>query len=118
MGGVSHGLFKVPVMHDEDPMSTKVGPNGAYGLAKRNMCTGERRGWYAPNEYPSEVAFIPNPSSAAEDDGALVGYVFDGNKNSSYVHVRDARSLKLLARAELPVKVPFPVHATWYNGAL
>jgi len=102
--------------YDEDPHSTKVGPNGAYGLAKRNLCTGERRGWYAPNEYPSEVAFVPNPSSTEEDNGALVGFVFDANTNLSYVHIRDAQTLKLLARADLPIKLPFPVHATWFLG--
>merc|ERR1719359_2260023 len=102
--------------YDEDPHSTKVGPNGAYGLAKRNLCTGERRGWYAPNEYPSEVSFIPNPKSTDEDSGALVGIVFDANRNSSYVHVRDAKTLKMIARADLPIRVPFPVHATWYEG--
>merc|ERR1712190_596308 len=101
--------------YDEEPNSTKVGPNGAYGLAKRNMCTGERLGWYAPNEYPSEVKFIPDPQSDAEDEGALVGIVFDGNTNTSYVHIRDARTLKLIARADLPVRAPFLVQASWFQ---
>lgn len=101
--------------YDEHVNSTKVGPNGAYGLAKRNLCTGERLGWYAPNEYPSEVSFIPNPQSSEEDNGALVGLVFDANRNISYVHIRDAQTLKLIARADLPVKAPFPVHATWFS---
>eukprot|EP00928_Gymnodinium_smaydae_P070695 TRINITY_DN5447_c0_g2_i1.p1 TRINITY_DN5447_c0_g2~~TRINITY_DN5447_c0_g2_i1.p1 ORF type:complete len:547 (-),score=65.86 TRINITY_DN5447_c0_g2_i1:231-1871(-) len=100
--------------YDEDPSSTTVGPSGAYGLAKRNLCTGERLGWYGPNEYPSEVTFIPNPSSAEEDSGALVGMVFDANKNMSYVSIRDARTLELIARADLPVRVPFMVHASWF----
>jgi len=84
-------------------------------LAKRNLCTGERLGWYAPNEYPSEVAFIPNPHSTEEDNGALIGFVFDGNKNSSYVHIRDAKSLKMIARADLPIRTGFLVHATWFQ---
>merc|ERR1712190_301202 len=100
--------------YDEDANSTKVGPNGAYGIAKRNLCTGERLGWYAPNEYPSELTFIPDPASSHEDAGALIGFVFDGNKNSSYVHIRDARTLKVIARADLPVRVPFLVHASWF----
>jgi carotenoid cleavage dioxygenase-like enzyme len=99
--------------YDEEINSTKVGPMGVYGLAKRNLCTGERIGWYEPNEYPSEVSFIPNPESTEEDDGALVGIVFDANANSSYVHVRDARSLNLIARADLPIRVPFLVHGSW-----
>lgn len=101
--------------YDEENNSTKVGPNGAYGLAKRDLCTGERRGWYAPNEYPSEVAFIPNPDSTKEDDGVLVGFVFDANKNISYARVSDAQTLEIIARADLPIKAPFPVHATWYS---
>jgi len=101
-----------PNAYDEDPNSTKVGPNGAYALAKRNLCTGERNGWYAPNEYPSEVTFIPDPKRTEEDSGALVGIVYDANKNSSYVHIRDAQTLKLIARADLPVRVPFLVHAS------
>ena len=31
------------------------GPMGAVGLAKRNLCTGERSGLYEPNTYPSEA---------------------------------------------------------------
>lgn len=104
-----HGLFK-------ELNSTKVDPNGAYGLAKRNLCTGERIGWYAPNEYPSEVSFIPDPNRIGEDSGAaLVGIAFDANKNSSYVHIRDAQTLKLIARADLPIRAPFLVHATWFS---
>jgi len=104
--------------YDEEVNSTSVGPAGAYGLAKRNLCTGERLGWYAPNEYPSEVTFVPNPESSEEDSGALIGFVFDANKNSSYVHVRDAKSLKMIARADLPIRTPFLVHASWFpNGA-
>jgi len=101
--------------YDEDIHSTKVGPAGAWALAKRNFCTGERLGWYAPNEYPSEVAFIPNPESSEEDNGALVGIVFDANRNSSYVHIRDAQTLTMIARADLPIKVPFLVHASWFQ---
>eukprot|EP00928_Gymnodinium_smaydae_P045432 TRINITY_DN30284_c0_g1_i1.p1 TRINITY_DN30284_c0_g1~~TRINITY_DN30284_c0_g1_i1.p1 ORF type:complete len:543 (-),score=55.48 TRINITY_DN30284_c0_g1_i1:96-1724(-) len=100
--------------YDEELNSTKVGPAGAYGLAKRNLCTGERLGWYAPNEYPSEVTFIPDPSSTDEDSGALVGMVFDANRNISYVHIRDARTLQLISRADLPVRLPFLIHATWF----
>merc|ERR1719221_2394252 len=100
--------------YDEEVNSTKVGPTGAYGLAKRNLCTGERLGWYAPNEYPSEVTFVPDPESSEEDSGVLMGFVFDANKNSSYVHVRDAKSLKMIARADLPIRTPFLVHASWF----
>merc|ERR1719487_1968153 len=96
--------------------STKGGPFGAVGLAKRNLCTGERLGWYEPNMYPSEVEFVPNPSGTAEDDGVLLGIVFDGNTNSSFFQILDAQTMKRLAKAPLPIKVPFPVHSSFFPG--
>jgi len=118
-----HGLKKHCVVwgvqshsnaYDEQWNSTKVGPSGAYGLAKRNLCTGERRGWYAPNEYPGELTFFPNPERTEEDSGALVGFVFDANRNTSYVQISDARTMQRIARADLPFRVPFTVHASSY----
>jgi len=100
--------------YDEEWDSTKVGPVGTYGLAKRNFCSGERRGFYAPNEYPGEAVFLPDPESTEEDVGALVGMVLDANKNSSYVQIWDARTMQRIARADLPVRVPFTVHASFY----
>ena len=40
-----------------------------------------------PNEYPSEVQFVPDPHGLAEDDGVLLSMVFDANSNSSYFQV-------------------------------
>lgn len=83
-------------------------------MAKRNLCTGERRGFYAAGEYPSEVQFIPNPEGTHEDDGVLVGLVFDANRNESFVQVVDAHTMHRIARAELNTRVNFLVHSTWY----
>jgi len=99
--------------YDEEWNSTKVGPAGAYGIAKRNFCTGERRGHYVPGMYPSEPQFIPNPDGTNEDDGVLVGIVFDSYRNTSFVQVLDATTMKQVARAELHTHVPFLVHSTW-----
>jgi len=100
--------------YDMDPQSLTSGPFGAVGLAKRNMCTGERMGWYEPNQYPSEVEFVANPSGTAEDDGALLGIVFDGNTNLSYFHILDAKTMKQVAKAPLPIKTPFLVHSSFF----
>jgi len=100
--------------YDEQWNSTEVGPMAAFAIAKRNLCTGERRGFYAPNEYPSEPKFVPNPQGTDEDDGVLIGIVFDGNRNASYVQVLDAKTMKRVARADLPLRVPFLVHSTYY----
>jgi len=100
--------------YDKDQSARTPGPMGAVGLAKRNICTGERSGWYQPNAYPSEVQFIPNPAGKSEDDGVLLGMVFDGNTNTSFFHILDAQTMKQVARAPLPIKSPFLVHASFF----
>merc|ERR1719502_67473 len=67
--------------YDTDPRSRTAGPFGACAVAKRNICTGEARGLYVPNEYPGEVEFIPNPSGVEEDDGVLLGIVYNGHNS-------------------------------------
>jgi len=103
--------------YDEEWNSTKVGPAGAYGLAKRNFCTGERSGFYEAGMYPSEPQFIPNPNGSDEEDGVLVGIVFDSYRNTSFVQAIDAKTMKRVARAELHTQVPFLVHSTWFPAA-
>jgi len=103
--------------YDHEKNSTEVGPAGAYGMAKRNFCTGERSGFYAPGEYQSETKFIPNPEGTEEDDGVLVGFVFDAFRNVSFVQVMDAHTMERVARAELHMRTNFLVHSTWYPEA-
>merc|ERR1712113_1227819 len=100
--------------YHKDQNSLSSGPFGAVGLAKRNVCTGERLGWYEPNHYPSEVEFVADPSGEAEDDGVLLGIVFDGNTNLSYFHILDAKTMKQVAKAPLPLKIPFLVHSSFF----
>jgi len=102
--------------YDKDQQSMSSGPFGKVGLAKRNTCTGERSGWYEPNQYPSEVEFVADPAGKNEDDGVLLGMVFDGNTGLSYFHVLDAKTMKQLAKAPLPIKTPFLVHASFFPG--
>jgi len=86
-------------------------------LVKRDVCTGENITRYEEGLYVSEHAFIPTPGAAAEDDGALVGLVFDGVANETFAEVVDAQTLKRLAKMRLGLRVPFPVHATWLEDA-
>jgi carotenoid cleavage dioxygenase-like enzyme len=100
--------------YDKDRNASVSGPFGAVGIAKRNVCTGERNGWYRPNEYPSEVQFVANPEGTAEDDGVLLSMVYDGNTNSSYFQILDARNMERLAKAPVPVKSPFLIHSSYF----
>jgi len=85
-------------------------------LVKRNVCTGEAINAYQEGLYVSEHRFVPSPGSTEEDEGALIGLVYDGFKDKSFLQVLDAKTLKHLARVDLGIKVPFPVHTTWYGA--
>mmetsp|Transcript_27616 Transcript_27616/g.82348 ORF Transcript_27616/g.82348 Transcript_27616/m.82348 type:complete len:535 (+) Transcript_27616:96-1700(+) len=82
-------------------------------LVKRNLCTGEKVTRFEEGRYVSEHVFVPRPGAEAEDDGALVGLVFDGAANETVAEVADARTLERLATMRVGLRVPFPVHATW-----
>jgi len=82
-------------------------------LVKRNICTGENVTRYEEGHYVSEHVFVPRPGAEAEDDGALVGLVFDGVRGETFAEVADARTLERLATMPTGLRVPFPVHATW-----
>merc|ERR1712232_17879 len=90
---------------------------GSFALAKRNICTGEAITAQQDGFYPAEHRFIPRPGSSDEDDGVLVGLVYDGVKDESFIRVLDAKTLQQVAKADLGMKVPFPVHATWYGDS-
>lgn len=104
--------------YHEDQQAIKGGPLGAVGVAKRNLCTGERMGWYMPNMYPSEVQFVANPGGTAEDDGVLLSMVFDGNTNSSFFQILDAHNMKQVAKAPLPIKTPFLIHSSYFSAKM
>lgn len=92
--------------------------NGSFGsiaYVKRNLCTGEKEALYRQGKYPGEHTFVPRPGATEEDDGVLIGLQFDGATKKSSVEVVDAKTMKVLAEAPLGIKVPFPIHTTWYQ---
>jgi carotenoid cleavage dioxygenase-like enzyme len=100
--------------YDANQSSRTSGPFGACGVAKRNLCTGHQSGFYASNHYPSEVEFIPDPNGHAEDDGVLVGIVYNATGRSSYVNILDAQTMRTVARAKLPFRLPFLIHSSFF----
>lgn len=61
----------------------------------------------------SEFCFVPTPGGAAEDDGVLLGYVFDHGEGRSHLRVLDAASLEDVAAVHLPGRVPAGFHGNW-----
>mmetsp|Transcript_18932 Transcript_18932/g.34713 ORF Transcript_18932/g.34713 Transcript_18932/m.34713 type:complete len:548 (+) Transcript_18932:87-1730(+) len=87
-------------------------------LAKADLCdAGKVRQWFEPNQYPSEVIFVPRPDATDEDDGVLVTQVLDGTTATSYLLVLDAKTMTTLAKAHAPVWIPYDVHGQFFPDA-
>ena len=56
---------------------------------------------------------VPSSADAAEDDGVLMGLVYDGNREASDLVLLDAGTLDTVAEVHLPVRVPYGFHGNW-----
>lgn len=97
-----------------------------FHLTKVNMCgkgasiqnhTLEALTWSELNHYPSEGIFVQRPGATQEDNGVVMAPVLDGTKNQSYLLILDAASMKELARAYVPIRIPYDVHGHWEPAA-
>ena len=68
-----------------------------------------------PQRHFLEPVFVPRSADAGEDDGWVMAYVFDADKNSSDVVILNARDFdgEPLATIELPRRVPYGFHGNW-----
>jgi carotenoid cleavage dioxygenase-like enzyme len=68
--------------------------------------------WY------SEAPFAPKDGWHAEDDGYLVGFVWNGRDERSEVQVWDAKDIAHgpVAKIILPARVPHGFHSTWVSA--
>jgi carotenoid cleavage dioxygenase-like enzyme len=67
----------------------------------------------SPNRYCSEPAFAPRHNPKSEDDGYLVTYITDMEKNQSEVLLLDGLNLKVVCRLRLPHRISSGTHACW-----
>lgn len=87
-------------------------------LAKLNESSNDcivARHLYMQGCYGNEPCFVPRERGmddpmAREDDGVLVTYVHDENKNQSWFLVIDALDLTTVAWVKLPGRVPYGFH--------
>ncbi len=93
----------------------------AAGLIKYDLKTGKNKTVLLAARYiPGEFSFIVKQHATTEDDGYLVGYVFDQESATSALWIFDARhfSEKPLAKIHLGVRVPNGFHGTWMPDVL
>jgi len=60
-----------------------------------------------------EFVFHPSSPDAAEDDGVLMGYVYDRASDRSELAILDAQTLDDVASIKLPHRVPAGFHGNW-----
>jgi torulene dioxygenase len=77
-------------------------------IARIDLNTNEIIYWEHEHHTPGEAIFVPIPSkdgTETEDAGVLLSVILDGDKGTSYLLCLNARDLRELGRAEVPVAV-------------
>jgi carotenoid cleavage dioxygenase len=64
-----------------------------------------------------EFVFHPSSDDSAEDDGVLMGYLYDRPSDRSELAILDAQTLQDIARIKLPHRVPAGFHGNWVPSA-
>lgn len=61
----------------------------------------------------SEFVFVPSSPDAGEDDGVLMGFVYDTATNRSDLTILDAATMETVGAVHLPSRVPNGFHGNW-----
>ena len=95
-------------------MSADGGANPGGSLFKHDFHTGSRQERaFGAGRQPGEFVFVPCHDDAAEDDGVLIGFVFDPATQRSDLTLLDAGTLETVAAIHLPDRVPNGFHGNW-----
>ncbi len=62
-----------------------------------------------------EFVLAPSTPDAAEDDGVLMGFVYDRSRGASDLVLLDAATFEDRAVVHLPVRVPYGFHGNWIS---
>ncbi|KAM5142364.1 carotenoid-cleaving dioxygenase, mitochondrial-like [Mantella aurantiaca] len=80
-------------------------------LIKMDVVTKEMKIWQEDGFYPSEPVFVPGPDCNGEDDGVILSAVVTPRQDkTTFLLVLDAKSFAEIARAEIPVQMPYGFH--------
>jgi carotenoid cleavage oxygenase len=85
-------------------------------VLKHDVQTGETRELpLGPGRIGGEFVFVPAADDAGEDEGWLLGYVYDSATDKSELVVLDAHDFGSdpVARVKLPTRVPAGFHGNW-----
>ena len=68
---------------------------------------------FGPNREPGEFVFVPSNADAGEDDGVVMGFVYDRSTDRSDLVLLDGQTMETVATVHLPVRVPHGFHGNW-----
>lgn len=73
---------------------------------------------FGPGRIASEMVFVPDSTMSGEDDGWLMGYVYDAARDASDLVIIDAHDFGApVATVHLPARVPQGFHGNWIPDA-
>ena len=91
--------------------------SGGGTLVKYDLENDQSEVWdFGKDKEPGEFVFVERDSAKSEDDGWLIGYVYDKAEDRSILAVLDASAPgeAPLAEVILPRRVPFGFHGSWF----
>lgn len=99
------------VHHNPDAHDSKVEGSTALHESHPKHTRSEAIYWSHPNHTPSEAIFVPDPQrQEMEDGGWLLSVVLDGDAETSYLLVLDAKDMREVGRAHVGCVVGFGFH--------
>lgn len=85
-------------------------------FVKVDLETGKEQLWSAaPRGFASEPIFVPHPNATSEDNGWILGLIYDSEHQRSDVIVLDAKNLILVAKLHLKHHVPYGLHGNFVD---
>lgn len=90
------------------------------GFLKQDLRAGTQETVRFPaGVFGSEMPFVPRQGALSEDDGWLLTYVMDMNRQQSECWIYAAQSLRSgpVARVRLPLRIPSGTHACWADAS-
>jgi len=68
---------------------------------------------FGPGRMAGEFVFVESSPDAAEDDGVLMGFVYDVADATTDLVLLDAATLEDVARVHVPFRIPAGFHGNW-----
>jgi carotenoid cleavage dioxygenase len=86
---------------------------GANALLKHDFAAGSTQVREFRNGAAGEFVMAPSTPEAGEDEGVLMGFVYDRAREASDLVLLDAGTMEDRAVVHLPVRVPYGFHGNW-----